>query len=357
MLKRSVSVRLNGFKKYDGNAEQICSQIVKDCWNGRYFQVSNGHYCEFYSRDFGICVDSLLKLGYKKEVRKTLEYALNIYSKHNGIYVAISPKGFPFNFPDVYSPDSVALFFRSLRVSSCNDLIKKYKDFLNNEVKRFYDAVLDKNTGLVKRKTHFSGMRDYFIRDSSCYDNIMVALLNDELKKIKILDNPLEDYDCKKIIKDNFWAGSYFLDDLSGSKHITGDANVFPFWTGVFNDGNMLKSTINKIRSSGLDSPFPIKYISGKSKENTIFIEFLVPDWEKNNVWPMMGPLFIQLVKSIDKEKAKEYIMSYTKIIEKYHNYLEIYTVDSKPYKSLFYCADESLLWAANYLTLITKTR
>lgn len=313
---------------------------------------SAGHFHEFWARDFGFCVDSLLKLGYSAKVKRTLAYALKIYSKHGKITTAISPNSAAFDFPDVYSPDSVAFFFYALQKANAGYLIEKYKIFLNKEVKRFYLTVLDKNTGLVKRKTHFSALRDYYIRDSSCYDNTMVALLAESLKKIKVLDNPFKKYDFKKIIKDNFWTGSYFLDDLSGKKHVAGDANVFPFWLGIFDDKSMLSSAITAMQNAELDKPFPLKYVSGNPKEKKIFIEFLVSGWERNCIWPHMGPMFISLVKKIDEYEANTYFLSYKHLIQKNRNFYELYTPDGKSYKSLFYMADEGIIWCANFLTI-----
>ena len=57
-------------KKYEGTAKQICENIVKDCWNGRFFQTSTGNFKQFWSRDFGWCVGSLMKLNYEKEVHQ-----------------------------------------------------------------------------------------------------------------------------------------------------------------------------------------------------------------------------------------------------------------------------------------------
>jgi len=313
---------------------------------------SAGHFHEFWARDFGFCVDSLLKLGYTAKVKRTLAYALKKYSEHGKITTAINPQGIAFDFPDVYSPDSVAFLFYALQKANSGYLIEKYKDFLNREIKRFYLTVLDKSTGLVKRKTHFSALRDYYIRDSSCYDNTMVALLAETLKKIKVLDNPFKKFDFKKIIKNTFWTGSYFLDDLSGKKHVAGDANIFPFWLGIFDDSKMLSSAIQAMQDAGLDKPFPLKYVSGNPKEKKIFIEFLVSDWERNCIWPHLGPMFISLVKKIDEYEANTYFLSYKHLIQKNRNFYELYTPDGKPYKSLFYMADESVIWCANYLTI-----
>jgi len=214
-------------------AKAICKEVVERCWNGVYFRNSAGHFREFWCRDFGFTVESLLAMGYRKRVLKTLSYALDCFAKHGKIETAITPSGKPFSFPNVYSPDSVAYFFHSLRVAKATAIVKKYKRFLENEVQSFVKNAIDPNTGLVKRHKHFSAMRDYSIRDSSCYDNVMAAFLSNELDALK-LKNPLKKFNLAKNIKKKFWTGTYFLDDLSGTKHITGDANIFPFWTKVF---------------------------------------------------------------------------------------------------------------------------
>jgi hypothetical protein len=133
VFRRSLRVKYKGIKHYRGNAEQICRQIVRDCWNGSYFQISTGHFCEFYIRDFGWCIDSLIKLGYKKEAKKTLEYALKKYSENRGITTTITPSG---KCVDVfaYSPDSLAFLIRSMNAAKADHLFEKYRDFLNSEI-------------------------------------------------------------------------------------------------------------------------------------------------------------------------------------------------------------------------------
>jgi len=350
IFKRYRHVKRYGIRYYRGNADQICRQIVDECWNGKYFQTSTGHFCEFYMRDFGWCIDSLLKLGYRKEVIKRLEYALNIYSTHK-LTTTITPAK---RCRDVftYSPDTLAFLIRSLRAAKADKLIKKYKKFLIKEIDRFCRIVLDKKTGLVKKHRTFSSIKDYAKRKSSCYDNIMVAVLNDELNRLKFY-NPLPKIDYKKLIKEKFWTGEYFLDDLSKNKSVTGDSNVFPFWTGVFNNKNMLKKSVKQIQSKKLDKPLPLKYSSSKDpKGRMIFNEMFVPDYAHDTCWMHMGPLYVQLVKTIDRKKAQQYKRIYKNLIEKHHNFLELFHADETPYKASFYYADEGLLWAANYLTI-----
>lgn len=353
IFSRSLRARLRGFRNYKGNARQICSQIVSECFNGTYFQASGGHFCQFYTRDFGWCTDSLLKLGYREEIIKTLSYALDIFSRHEKITTSITPSGIPFDFPS-YAPDSLAFLIRSLRAADAKILIEKYAAFLGREIKKFFDIVIDKDTGLVRKDRHFSSMKDHSLRESSCYDNVMAAMLAKEIENIGIFENPFKGYSFKKTIKDNFWNGSYFLEDLSGNHYITGDSNVFPFWCSIFSSRKMLKSSISSMQEACLDKPFPLRYSSGPrlAKQKFIALEFFAKNYERDTVWTHMGPLYISLVKKISKDDFSTYCQQYKKLIEEHKNYLEIFTPKGKPYHTPFYYSDESMLWAALFLTL-----
>lgn len=351
-FSRSTKVIFKGFKSYKGDAKQICNSIVRDCWNGNYFQTSTGHFCEFFTRDFGWCTEALLSLGYREKVVKTLNFALGIFSKHHRVAVAISPDNVPFDFPS-YSVDTLPFLIRSLRIANAKGLIDRYRAFLDKEISHFYDTVLDKSSGMVRKNRYFSSMKDYSKRKSSCYDNVMVAMLNEELKKLR-LENPLKSYNFKKIIKDNFWTGSYFLDDLSGLEYVTGDSNVFPFWAGIFDSKKMLKLAISSVQERDLDKPFPLKYSEQKLREHDfLLIEIFSKNYERDSVWTHMGPMFIELVKRVDKNRAKEYVKKYTEVIERYKNYLEVFNPYGSPYKSPFYYSDEGMLWASMYLKLV----
>ena len=114
IFSRRVKVKLKGMPKYSGDADSICLQIIRDCYNKEkdYFMTSNGHFCEFYARDFGWCTEALLSLGYRQEVVNTLGYALSVYSKKKKITQSISPQGWPFTFPNKYSPDALAFLIQ-----------------------------------------------------------------------------------------------------------------------------------------------------------------------------------------------------------------------------------------------------
>jgi hypothetical protein len=348
IFKRSIHVQKFGVKIYPGNAKKVCEQILESCWNGIYFQTSAGHFSEFYIRDFGWSVESLLKLGHRENVIKTLDYALDIYSK-NRLTTTITPSGKAVDI-FAYSPDSLAYLIRSLKLGKATELIDKYRIFLNSEIKIYFDVVIDKDSGLVRKDRFFSSMKDQAKRVSSCYDNCMTAYLAKTLDSLK-LDNPFKQYDYKKLIKKNFWTGSYFKDDLSGNDYIASDANIIPFYFEIFDEKSLLEKAIKSIQKEGLDKPFPLRYSIKPTSRN--FIDYFVPNYEGDAIWMHQGPMYLKLLNKVDKQSFKQHLKSYTELIEKYHSFLEVFNPDGKPFRSPFYYADEGMLWCANYLAFL----
>jgi len=364
---RNIHVKIKGLKTYEGNDEEICSKIIDECYDkkNKYFRASNGNYKLFYARDFGWCIQSLINLGYDTEVYNTLKYAMEIYHKHDKITVAINDLGKPFNFPEVYSPDSVAYMFRSLRIARTKDLIIKYAEFLNSQLKVFESEVLN-DDGLLQDR-HFSGMRDHVNAFGLCYDMIITCMLSDEVDKInnlftkkggktgeKILDNVLQKYDLKKKLIKHYWNGRYFDDGLN-DKYCSGHANTYPYFLDVVQDDKLLKSSIKSMQKNNLDRPFPLKYGYSK-KTRFIWQDIFVHDWEKETVWGMLGLAYIDVISKVDKQSAKEYLTEYYRMILKHQCFIEVYS-DYEPYSSLFFTADDSMLWASMYLDLKNRLK
>jgi len=225
-------------KKYSGNVEKICRDIILDCFDKKkgYFRVSPNNFRQFYARDFGMCCESLLKLGYRKEVRQTILYAMDIYSKENKITTQITPFGKAVDFPS-HTPESASYMLNSIILLNEEEIIRKYKYFFEQIAETIYNQDIDKSTGLLRKYRNFSSMKDYALRKSDCYNNCLLALFSRNLKKIGI-KSPLTKYNYLNEIKRNFLKKDYFLEDLSGKDIFASDANIFPFWTKLFNAKN-----------------------------------------------------------------------------------------------------------------------
>jgi len=352
IFNRSLKVRFKGIRKYNGNAKQMLRQAVDDCWNKRFFQASAGHFSCFYVRDFGISVQALLNLGYRDKVVKTLGFALDSYSGNNKVTTTIN-HGYVLDFP-YYTPESVAYLIHSIKLADAKELLLKHKFFLEKEIRKAFFNSFDADTGLIKKNAYFSSMKDNALRSSSAYNNSMIAMLSNDIDYLGLY-NPFKSYNFKKIIKDNFWTGNYFLDDLSGLDYVSGDANVFPYWTGLFDSKKMIKLSFEAIQQDGLDKPFPLKYTKEKVGKYLLLNSILVPNYEGNTIWTNLGQCFIDVVKKIGRER--EYIGQYIKNVEKYRNYLEVFNPDGTPYRTLFYYSDEAMLWSAMLLDSINKSK
>lgn len=356
---RSGKISFSGFKKYSGTDEEICKNIIDRCYDKekKFFRTSLGNYPEFYSRDFGMCCELLSKSGYEDKVIKTLEYAMKNFDKSNKITVLITPDDKPINFPDIYSPDSVAYLFRSLRISDAEKLVIKHKEFLNKEIKKFEQTVID---GGIVKKEHFSGMRDHAIVKSSTYDMIMACMLCDEIDKInkimnkKILYNRLKKYDLKKNLIKHYWNGIYFKNSIDDDSFVSHN-NVFPYWLDVIKDKKSLASSINEIQKRDLDKPFPLKYIAEKSDKGFVWQNIFVKNWETDKIWGFLGMPYIKILSSINKNKAKQHLKQYEGLIEK-NGFVEVYD-NYEPFKTFFFASDTDMIWACMYLELKNKIK
>lgn len=356
IFKDSMRKKIKGRKKYDGNAEDVCRQIITDCYNveKNYFMVSPGHFNQFYMRDFGMVCEALLNLGYEEEVKSTLTYALTCYSDADEITTQISPGGVPINFP-YYTPESLAYLVRCLKLLNDQELLEKYKYFIIRKTEEVVHDELDV-TGLLRKDKYYSSMKDHSKRLSSCYNNCLVAMLKKDLEYLG-WPNPLENVDVKKAVKKTFWNNSYFYEDTAKEEVITGDANVFAYWCDVFTDKDMFEKSMQHMKTTKLDVPFPLKYRNDK-KGRFNFADVLVNGYEKDTVWIHLGLCYMQTLHKFQKSsELKKHLISYTKKVNEHQNFLEVYTSKGKPFKSLLYECEESMIWCASYLDLITKTK
>src|SRR3989338_8915285 len=104
-------------KEYLGNADEICQAIVRECWNGKFFQTSTTNFKQFWTRDFGFCTASLLTLKYQSQVQQTLKYALYRFQQQGAVTTTITPQGKPYNFP-VFGVDSLPWLIHSIKLSN-----------------------------------------------------------------------------------------------------------------------------------------------------------------------------------------------------------------------------------------------
>ncbi len=351
LVYRSKRKQFFKTKRYEGNSKQICKQIILDCYNKdkNYFMVSPNNFNQFYARDFGMICEALIKLGYKKEVENTINYAMNIYMKKGRCTTQINSRGCALDFPSP-TPESTSYMLNSIILTKNKYLIEKYKPFFKNKAKEIYSEDIDKTTGLVLKNKLFSSMKDFSKQKSSCYVNCFVGLLAENLKKIGV-KSPFDKHNYKKLIMTYFWQGNYFIDDLSGKKNITGDANVFPFWTGLIKDKDVFKKSLRTIKKRKLDKPFALKYNNKNDDMQWLAINLINTNYEHDTVWLHLAVCYFKVLdKFNEKDELKKQLKIHKSLIEKQGSFFEVYKSSGEPFKSLVFEHDEAMIWCAGYL-------
>lgn len=346
MYRRAQRVKRQGFRRYPGSPEEICRAIVLDCFDG-YYRVSAGHFCEFYTRDFALCCDALLSLGHRKEVERTLQYALAVFERAGRVTTTISPDGKPFDFP-CPGPDSLAFLLYAIRAAG----LPAEKRFLQEQVDLFVQRFMDDG---LPRPGRLSSMRDHAKRVRSCYDMTMIALVAECCEDLGLQFPHAAGETSAKLI-DTYWNGTYFFSDTQRQAIVTGDANVMPFWTGIVTDRKMRRNAMDAIRAAGLDEPFPLRYVSTTDKRAERVewhpASWFAPDYETDSIWAHLGLCYLTVLLDVDRKRARAHLSSYERKIGEHGTFLEVYDSTGEPYRTPFYVTDEAMLWCATYLKL-----
>ena len=352
-----------GYKRYSGNAVEICSQIIEDRWNGTFFEGGETLFKEqFWIRDFSLNVKGIIALGHIDKVRRNLAWALDIYKDNAAIGTTILERRTVTDFWH-YSADSLPFLLFSIRESGSSWLVEKHKDFLNREIKKYFRTLYDPQTGLV-REIPFSIPKDVIMRNRSCVANSFMIFTQKLLdKSFPELNNPFAGRDLRNPFIDAFWNRyhRYFRNDLERDGDVvSADANIMPYWLGVIDDKKMLKSLIDSIKKEHLDEPFPLKYHSFSDQRwmrTHPAARFFSPNYQGDSIWTMMGPIYIDLEYEFYPDDARAHLRKYLELIEQYKAYVEVFEPDGKsPLKGRFgHVSETGTLWSAMIPPLVEK--
>lgn len=359
MVGRGFGRKLNGrHRVYSGNANEICSQIVERCFHRKkgYFRTSPTTYTDFWARDFGRCVPSLLGLGYREEVISSYRYALRKYEKRKRFALIITPKGRLFDFP-YYAPDGFAFFLRGLTFLDDPELVNRYRPFLERELRRFVVEVVDTSTGSVRQDRFFSEAQDYTKRASSCYSTVMCHLTRRAADALD-LENPLAPYDYREIIEDRYWNGDHFWDDAARRPYVSGDACVTPFFAdAVPSPEARFQRVLARMDEEGLTWPYLARYGNTAEKNRPMIRLERFHKWQRNTVWPCLGLQLLEVLRRFDKNRYRHELAKYESLVETLGCFPEVLVPDPDPrlFAGPFYKSDDSMLWAADLLYMLRQ--
>jgi hypothetical protein len=350
---RSVFRRLFGWKRYPGSVEAICRAVVEDCWTGEFFAGSAGHFKQFWTRDLAMCTPALCRLGWRERVVASWEWGLARFEKAGRITTTIFNRRFP---RDVYAYacDSLPLLLFGLRAAGAEHLINRHRALLTREVERYYQTVFDPDLGMARPDGYFSGPRDCMTGRSTVFANTMVALLGRLLDENDELPRPFAGHDVASAMLAHHWTGSSFRDSLCRD-FPSGDANVWPFFFGLFDDREMKRRAFATLEDGGFTKPVPLRYFPVRLPDAELTVPRLfTPNYQGDPSWTQLGPVYLHLLKDIDRPKMEQHRASMSALIDRDRSYLELYCRDGRPYRgrAFLYHADEGMIWASMFLDL-----
>lgn len=353
---QDVHIQIKGYPRFNGDAVTICREIVNQCFNGAFFQGSLGHFKQLWIRDVGMFANSFIRQGLGAQFRKTLDFALSVYKCNGRITTTVLNNKHAVDIYDTAS-DTLPFLLHALNESESFELLTEHQSLLSGEISRVTEKLVNPQTGLVREEIYVSGAKDCVRRFSSTYDNCMMAWLGRLIQEIEQngicrLPNPVNPDKMKETICNTFWTGSYFREDLKAS-FVSSDANVWPFYIGLFDDQEMKRKALQTLQTEGLDKPFPLKYSKEEHPERELFFpRIFTPNYQGNTIWAQLGLCYTDILSGINANQARMELSKIKQVIETYGNVLELFEPDGAPYKGRVYRGDHGMIWAVHFLDL-----
>jgi hypothetical protein len=349
---RSIWRRLFGWKRYQGSAADICAAVVEDCWTGEFFAGSTGHFKQFWTRDLAMCTAALCRMGHRERVLQSWRWGLERFQRAGRVTTTIFNRRFP---RDVYAYgcDSLPMLLYGLREAGAMDLVQRHRELLEAETRRYHEIVFDPELGMARPDGYFSAPRDCMTGRSTVFGNTMIALLSRLLDELG-LSNPFHGHDLAGAMWQHHWMGDHFRDSLDRDIP-SGDANVWPFYFGVFTDKMMQRRALMTLEERGFTKPLPLRYFARPMPEAELPVPHAAtPNYQGDPSWMQLGPAFLRVLGEVDRPLMERHRATVASFIERDRNYLEVYTTDGKPYRgrAFLYECDEGMIWAAMFLDL-----
>jgi hypothetical protein len=361
----NVAVRarrgVRGRHWHEGSAREIVGACIDDCWDGAHYRASPGYFRQFWTRDLSFSTPSLARLSAQHRERAigSFDWAIRTWERRKShVTTTIHFFDQPVDVFD-YGVDCLPLLMAALVRVGADALLEEHRPWLEGEVRHYLDEVVDPVTGMVRADRKYSAHRDTVVNRCNAFGNSMVALL-----AMTLVDLGWDVPDAirplalapQTILMDHFWDRRGFFVDAIGDDRPSGEGNVWPFWSGVITDTSLLRQALDTLEAGGYANPYPLKYEPTRNaKVEPWFVRTFMPDYQGSTVWTSLGSMYLQLLHSIEPQRAQPEIDRYVSWIERDGTFWEV--IDDETglrYSSTFLTrSDESMLWSAIFLDLL----
>ncbi|HUG30108.1 MAG TPA: hypothetical protein VMQ65_06330 [Candidatus Limnocylindria bacterium] len=382
-----------GHVRHEGPAEEILRAGLERCWSGEYLTASPGHYRQLWTRDQGFAAPALVRLGgpWPERLLSSLAWAMEVWTRRRShVSTTINPLlRAPVDIFD-YGIDSLPLLLSSLRAlergggaagAGAAALAHEHRDWLAAEVEHFVEVAVDAETGLVRSDRHFSAHRDTFKNGSTAYANTMVALLGRIVAETGWGPALLSRHfgagtdaraganagagasagaaapEWGSLVRRHFWTGDRFRDRL-GTDETSGEANVWPFFAGLIEDGEMQAAALETLQREGYAAPYPLRFQASHGSDGLMLLYRLwSADYQTTTSWTSLGSIYLSLLTEVDPPAAAAELERMRRLIERDGTFWEVLDGRGRPWRSRsgLSVSDVSMLWGAIILETLQR--
>ncbi len=349
--RQIVNRYFSPIEQFDGNAEQICLQIIDRLWEGDFYRTSLGHFNFFWMRDFGTVCQSLVSLGYTDRVHHTLTWALYHYRRAGAVTLCIDKAGHTFNAPAKKSVDALPWLLHSLVVSGYS-LNLGERAFLDRQLEKYSRTFIDPLTGDL-RKVRYAEMRDAVNYDRSAYSIALIARMVECANQLGLRTFPFNVSHYQNDLLENYWTGEYFRADRATTVY-SSECALMPFFLGIIDDAEKAGHTFDYIQKAGLNKLYPLEYCNQPDVFHYRFTmgKLIMPNYTGTTIWTWHGTFYLHLLKRYGRPEYEQQRAHFAAMIERHGTYPELLNPDGSWYKAPFYKADPGMVWAALFLEL-----
>ncbi len=337
-------------ERFDGNAEEICTQIVAKLWTGDFYKTSLGHFDFFWMRDFGTVAESLVRTGQRERVLHTLKWVLAQYRRSATITTCVDKYGGCFNAP-MHAVDTMPWLLHCLVVSRYK-LNKAERKFIEKQLQKYCRKYLD-TTGHV-RPIKFAEQRDAVIYDRSAYAVTLVGRMAWCVEQLGLNGFPFKIQKYQEELITRYWNGQYFNADRT-TDAFSAECALFPFFLGLIEDEALAGATFDYITDNEYDQPFPMIY----TKQSSVFKYHwwmtapFTPEYEGNSLWSWHGLFYLHSLRRFSRPEFEHQRERFAKgMIEQHKTFPEMLNRDGSWYYAPIYRGDPGMVWAALYIDL-----
>lgn len=388
--------------------DEIIAEILHERFNPRRpYLISGDHFVEHYPRNLGVfyypAFDGSTAISEEDWIHRqqillqSLYFDLAVFTKAKTLSTTVVPMSrHSVSLVNIYAYPSDTLYsilyalyalstenvlsklypyrssssFELLTETAANQALVEYREKLSKVVTHFINKVFDRETGLLKKDLLLSGTKDITRRSQAFYDNVVFWRTLELANLLKIsYDNELDVHELKQRILENFWdeREGIFREDLSDeateNSYYSSDWLVVLF-TGFLDPSKKserehYERIIRYVKKHEIDEPFPLKYhAENRGYRQYHLVRMFLPEYGGSAIWSFWGMEYCKLLILMHQatgekwylEDATKHFNSYTKNIEKFRGFPEVYDNTGNLLRKGFYSSILRTGWVINYL-------